>query len=151
MSTNMDSFSQESFLNGSQAQGFTVSSSLENPNPAMADANSMEFKPSNIEIKKTYHQFRNETEIKGESKGDYLKGRIALPPIEDPDFFFCIRLRLCPGEDSPENPLLLYPNLFFLQGKLIDPLGRSKQSINIRTWCPSHFSQSHKTKHSSSK
>ena len=74
------------------------------------------------------HLFRHASEIKRETKGGYLKGKIRVPKSPKP---FYLRLSLVPAEpDLQSNAFHLHPNLLHIN------LRQNKKNRNLEVSTP---------------
>lgn len=72
-----------------------------------------------VETTDKFVQFRNESEVRAESKGTYIKGTVTLPAMRPNDVFH-LELSLVADRDyTPDFVHNLHPNLLFLTGRCI--------------------------------
>ena len=80
-----------------------------------------------LAVEDRHHQFRNESELKTEAKGGYIRGRIALPPLVPGNGCaarplvrdFTLELSVSAGltDAKKKNEHELHPNLLVASGE----------------------------------
>ena len=68
-----------------------------------------------LTVDNKFHTFRNESELKTEAKGGYIRGTMALPDASE-DGEYSVELSVAAGRDNEANEHGLHPNLLVASG-----------------------------------